>query len=254
MSFNVPIYAPLHDQFKFDAAALKLELDQKARPVLQERTLSFKNERSIYDPKGSLKIADDELLNDTSRYIEHEDGSRDYVAGKYKTYHALNACWLPEEPDSEFNIYRFDDPKKTIFWHQYMKPFTWREEFIDGPLYKAVMQFPWEYIQGVRVLCMDPPSIGQAHKDSATLANKKFFGRGHASISFNVDHGGGVLKYLDDSEKDHEVDNDVRVFHFDDSAPHGVTPITSRRYQVRMWGKLAVPYTELMDLDRAVWR
>ena len=254
MSFTVPIYAPLKDQFSIDVDAIKTELDQKARPILQERTLSFKNNRSVYDPRSSLKIADDELLNNTSRYVENEDGTRNYVEGKYKTYHALNACWLPEEPDSEFNIYCFNDPKKTIFWHKYLKPFTWREEFINGPLYQSVLQFPWEYVQGVRILCMDSPSIGQAHKDSPTLANKKFFSRGHSSISFNIDAGGGVLKYLDDSETDHQVDNNVRIFHFDDSAPHGVTPITSRRYQVRIWGKLSIPYEELMDLDKAVWR
>lgn len=252
MMSELPIYCPLKN-IEVDLGKLKAELDRLARPLLRENTLSFKNNRSIYDKNSSLGVAEDEDLLDTSHWAEAEDGSRVYVSGKNKTYHAVNLTYLPEEPDSTWNIWKSSD-KKPIFWHIYKKPFTWREEWNDSYLKSFVESLPLEYVQGVRVLIMDPPSIGQAHKDSATILNKRFLESGHASISINVDSGGGILKYLDAKEQNHEVDNDVKVFHFDDSAVHGVTPIKSARYQIRIWGKLKVPYTDLMDIDRAVYR
>ena len=249
---NLPIYCPIKN-IEVDVDRIKQELDRLARPLLKENTLSFKNNRSIYDKNSSLTIADDQDLINTSHWQESDDGTRTFVEGKNKTYHAVNLTYLPEEPDSVWNIWKSVD-KKPIFWHIYKKPFTWREEWQDSYLKQIVDSLPLEYVQGVRVLIMDPPSIGQAHKDSATLLNKKFLESGHASISFNIDSGGGVLKFLDNQENSHEVDNNATVFHFDDSAVHGVTPISSSRYQVRVWGKLKVPYTDILDLDNAVYR
>lgn len=252
MMSELPIYCPLKD-IDVDVARIKEELDCLARPLLKENTLSFKNNRSIYDKNSSLKVAEDNDLVNTSHWDEREDGTRTYVPGKNKTYHAVNITYLPEEPESTWNIWKSED-KKPIFWHIYKKPFTWREEWQGSYLKEFIESLPFEYVQGVRVLVMDPPSIGQAHKDSATILNKRFLQSGHASISINVDSGGGILKYLDNAEVSHEVDNDVKVFHFDDSAVHGVTPISSSRYQVRIWGKLKVSYKDLMDIDNAVYR
>jgi hypothetical protein len=56
-----------------------------------------------------------------------------------------------------------------------------------------------------------------------------------------------VLNYIDRKGYQHSVDNNVKIFHFDDSAIHGVTPIKKNRYQLRIWGKLAVPYEDLFD-------
>lgn len=249
---DLPIYCPLKD-ITVDIIKIKSELDKYARPLLRENTLSFKNNRSIYDKNSSLQVAQDTDLVDTSHWSESDDGTRTFVSGKNKTYHAVNLTYLPEEPDSTWNIWKSVD-KKPIFWHIYQKPFTWRDEWEGTYLKEFIESLPLEYVQGVRVLIMDPPSIGQAHKDSATILNKRFLKSGHASISINVDSGGGVLKYLDNAEVSHEVNNDVKLFHFDDSAVHGVTPISSSRYQIRVWGKLKVPYESLMDLDQAVYR
>jgi hypothetical protein len=93
---------------------------------------------------------------------------------------------------------------------------------------------------------MTPPSIGQIHRDSHPIANYKYFKDGFASITFNVAHGGGVLNYID-KDIQHSVDNNIKLFHFNDSALHGVTPITSERIQLRVWGKLSVPYENLFD-------
>jgi hypothetical protein len=249
---ELPIYCPIKG-FAVDINKIKQELDLLARPLLKENTLSFKNNRSIYDKNSSLNIADDADLVNTDHWAESEDGSRVFVEGKNKTYHAVNLTYLPEEPDSTWNIWK-SEAKKPIFWHIYKKPFTWREEWENTYLKKFINSLPFEYVQGVRVLIMDPPSIGQAHKDSATILNKKFLESGHASISINVDSGGGILKYLDNKEESHEVDNNTALFHFDDSAVHGVTPISSSRYQIRIWGKLNVPYKDILDLDNAVYR
>lgn len=247
MTERTPIYTPLRADFTFDSERMIKEIDLLIASRSEERTLPFENGRSIYDQEGVLKIASDSELNDTTRYYLNEQGERVKVEGKMKTYHVFNLTYLPEEPDSMIDIYRNDDPEKRIFWHTYKKPFTWREELNNTYIKQCVEQFPWEYIQGVRLVHMTPPSIGQVHRDSHPRANLRYFREGFASISFNIASGNGVLKYID-AGVEHSVDNDVKIFHFDDSVAHGVTPITSNRYQLRMWGKLKVPYKDLFSV------
>jgi hypothetical protein len=246
-----PIYAPIKG-FDYDQLKIKIEIDQLIKDKAVERTLPFKDGKSIYDSKGILKIADDDLLNDTSRYYLDENLNRVYIPGTYKTYHVFNLTYLEEEPDSYIDIYRSSDPKKTIFWHKYQKAFTWRNELENTYIKNFIESLPFEYIQGVRLIYMDPPSIGQIHRDSHSFANKKYFDSGFASISLNVDPGGGTLKFLDNEDQEHNVDNSIKIFHFDDSVSHGVTPISSPRYQVRIWGKLSINYQDILDLDGAV--
>jgi hypothetical protein len=248
-----PIYAPIKD-YDFESDLFKQEIDSLIKQQAVERTLPFKDGKSIYDGQGKLQVADDELLNNTSRYQLDDNMNRIYIKGKYKTYHVYNLTYLEEEPESGIDIYNSKDPKKIIFWHKYHKPFIWRSELLDSSIKKFIDCLPFEYVQGVRLIYMAPPSIGQVHRDSHTFANKKYFEEGFASISLNVDHGGGVLKFLDNSDIEHSVDNDVKIFHFDDSVSHGVTPIVSSRYQIRVWGKLNVPYDSLFYQDRAIYR
>lgn len=248
-----PIYAPIKD-YDFESDLFKEEIDSLIKQQAVERTLPFKDGKSIYDSQGKLRVADDDLLNNTSRYQLDDQMNRIYVRGEYKTYHVYNLTYLEEEPESDVDIYNSKDPKKTIFWHKYHKPFVWRSELLDSSIKKFIDSLPFDYIQGVRLIYMEPPSIGQVHRDSHTFANKKYFDEGFASISLNIDHGGGILKFLDNSDIEHSVDNDVKIFHFDDSVSHGVTPIISSRYQIRIWGKLNVPYNSLFDEDKAVYR
>jgi hypothetical protein len=248
-----PVYAPIKG-YDFESNLLKQEIDSLIKQRAVERTLPFKDGKSIYDSQGKLQIADNELLNNTSRYHLDDQMNRIYVKGDYKTYHVYNLTYLEEEPESGIDIYNSKDPKKIIFWHKYFKPFIWRTELLDSSVKKFIDTLPFEYVQGVRLIYMEPPSIGQVHRDSHTFANKKYFDEGFASISLNIDHGGGVLKFLDNSDTEHSVDNNVKIFHFDDSVSHGVTPIASSRYQIRIWGKLNVPYDSLFDKDKAVYR
>lgn len=244
---KIPLYKPLKNSFSFDSATLIAEINSLFLDRTEERTLPFHNGRSVYDPDRLLNIASDHELNETSKYYLDDNGKRILVPGKQKTYKVFNLTYLPEESDSLIDIYRNDDPRKSIFWHTYKKPFSWRTELEGTELKKSAEQFPWEYIQGVRLIYMKPPSIGQVHRDSHPTANFKYFREGFASISFNIDSGGGILKYLDSDNIEQQVDNSVKIFHFDDSTPHGVTPISTDRYQLRIWGKLSVPYQELFD-------
>jgi len=248
-----PIYAPIKN-FDYDSETFKKEIVSLIEDRAVERTLPFKDGKSIYDSNGALHIADAKLLNDTSKYFLDENNNRIYVEGKLKTYHVFNLTYLEEEKDSLIDIYRSDDPKKTIFWHKYHKPFIWRSELNDSEIKKFVDSLPFEYVQGIRLIFMKPPSLGQIHRDSHTFANKKYFQEGFASISLNIDHGGGILKFLDNNDLEHCVDNSVKIFHFDDSVPHGVTPITSSRYQIRIWGKLNTSYDNLFDTTRAIYK
>lgn len=249
----IPLYAPVVG-YSYDSDKIKNEIDNLIKDQTVERTLPFKDGKSIYDSQGILNIADDTDLNDTSRYYLNENLERVYVPGKFKTYHVFNLTYLEEEPDSKLDIYRNDDPKKTIFWHKYKQPFIWKKELEGTYIKEFIESLPFEYIQGVRLVYMSPPSIGQIHRDSHVIANKKYFEAGFASISLNVDHGGGVLKFLDNQDHEHCVNNDLKVFHFDDSVPHGVTEIETPRYQIRIWGKLSVDYLSILDQDNAVYK
>lgn len=248
-----PIYAPIKN-YDFDNEKIKEEIDSLIKTRAVERTLPFKDGKSIYDSQGKLKIAADEILNNTSRYSLDENMNRVYVEGDYKTYHVFNLTYLEEEPESGIDIYSSQDPKKIIFWHKYHKPFIWRPELEDTYIKNFICSLPFEYIQGVRLIYMDPPSIGQIHRDSHIFANKKYFENGFASISLNIDHGDGILNFLNRDDNQYAVDNEVKIFHFDDSVSHGVTEIQRPRYQIRVWGKLSVPYNEILDLDKAVMK
>lgn len=245
---RLPAYCPLKKNFSINKNSLIEEIDTLLQNRTVERSLPFENGKSIYDQEGLLKIASDEDLNDTTRYRLNENLNRVPVLGKFKTYHVFNLTYLEEEPDSLIDIYRNDDPDKEIFWHKYKKPFLWREEFSSSLIRKTVEQFPWEYVQGVRLIYMSPPSIGQVHRDSHPLKNQRYYKEGNASITLNINTGGGTLNYLEDRVQK-SVDNDVDIFHFNDSVPHGVTPIKENRYQIRIWGKLSVPYQEILELD-----
>jgi hypothetical protein len=249
----IPIYAPIKN-YDYDSESFKKEIDSLVKDHAVERTLPFKDGKSIYDSQGKLKVADDELLNNTSRYQLDDNMNRIYLKGNYKTYHVYNLTYLDEEPESGIDIYNSKDPKKIIFWHKYHKPFVWRPELENSEIKKFIQSLPFEYIQGVRLIFMEPPSIGQVHRDSHTFANKKYFESGFASVSLNIDSGGGILKFLDNNDEEHSVDNQVKIFHFDDSVSHGVTPIKSSRYQLRIWGKLNVQYENLLDLDNAIYK
>lgn len=249
----LPIYAPIKN-YKFEEDIIVNEVQKLLISNAVERTLPFKNGKSIYDSQGALFVADDSLLNDTSRYYLDDNMNRVYHPGSYKTYHVFNLTYLEEEPDSGIDIYNQKDPKKTIFWHKYKKPFVWKEELNGSYIKQFIESLPFEYVQGVRLIYMSPPSIGQVHRDSHTFANKKYFEEGFASISLNVRSGGGILKFLDGKDLEHSADNSDKIFHFDDSVTHGVTPITEDRYQIRIWGKLSKDYLEILDLNRAVYK
>jgi hypothetical protein len=244
---DFPIYAPIKKTFSFDKSKMIDEIDKFLLPFVEERTLPFKNGRSIYDQDGLLNIASDEDLQNTSKYYLDENEIRVPVSGKFKTYRVINLTHLLEEEDSLIDIYKTTDAKKKIFWHTYKKAFKWRDTLENSYIKQVVEQFPWEYVQGVRLIYMSPPSIGQIHRDSNPLDNYKYFREGFASISFNIESGGGTLNFIDKDNTQKTVDSNVKIYHFNDSAPHGVTAISSARYQLRVWGKLSVPYKEILE-------
>jgi hypothetical protein len=172
---DFPIYAPIKKTFSFDKSKMIDEIDKFLLPFVEERTLPFKNGRSIYDQDGLLNIASDEDLQNTSKYYLDENEIRVPVSGKFKTYQVINLTHLLEEEDSLIDIYKTTDAKKKIFWHTYKKAFKWRDTLENSYIKQVVEQFPWEYVQGVRLIYMSPPSIGQIHRDSNPLDNYKYF-------------------------------------------------------------------------------
>jgi hypothetical protein len=241
-----PYYAPLHGP-DYDQARIASELDAHVSPENSQLLVPpFVNGRSIHDPDKLLNIASDEELQNTD-YSVLVDGKRQVKRGKNGSFHLYNCTYIPEEPTSKVGyMFNPEDPKKTLFNYVYKKNWTWQDTFSKSYLRETVESFDWQYLQLVRLIVMWPPSIGQTHFDSSPRWSRDYYNEGHATITLNVTNGGGKLYYKDHNNNERICDNNEKIWHFDDSTIHGISPITeATRYQIRLFGKLKKPYREL---------
>lgn len=247
----IPVYAPING-FTYDRARLQKELEEKCADVAIERSVVFKNQKSSHDTSVSLQIASDEALKQTTHY--EENGSETQTkTGKYSTYRVLNITRLPEDPITTWHTYMERRGHKIAFWHYYRKPWTWMKELEDSYLREVVEQFPFEYVQTVRLITMRPPAIGQIHVDTPTRANNRWLDDGFASITLNVSSGGSLMRYSVGKQV-YDASPEVPISHFNDAYRHGVPELKSVRHQIRIFGKMDCDkYREMMDLDQAIW-
>ncbi len=247
---EIPVYAPIQG-FAFDGARLLQEIEEKCVEEVVERSVVFKNEKSIHDVAATLSIASDEALKNTTHY-EEADGQMQTRQGKYSTYRVLNITRLPEDPVTTWHTYMERRGHKIAFWHYYRKPWTWMKELENSYLREVVEQFPFEYVQTVRLITMRPPAIGQVHVDTPTRANNRWLEEGFASITLNVSSGGSRMRYLVGTDS-FDADPEIQISHFNDAYRHGVPELKSTRHQIRIFGKMdQQKYLAMMDLKNAV--
>lgn len=251
LEMEIPVYAPIHG-FSFDRERLLREIEEKCSEEVVERSVVFKDQKSIHDCEVPLKIASDEQLKETTHY-EEENGQMITKTGKFSTYRVLNMTRLEEDPVTTWHTYMERRGHKIAFWHYYRKPWIWMKELENSYIREVVEQFPFEYVQTVRLITMRPPAIGQVHVDTPTRANNRWLEEGFASITLNVSSGGTLMRYL--VEKDvFDADPEIPISHFNDAYRHGVPELKSTRHQIRIFGKMSRDkYLAMMDLKSAVW-
>ena len=101
---------------------------------------------------------------------------------------------------------------------------------------------------------MNPPAIGMIHQDSNR--GNTYYDDGFAAFNINVLDGGGILRAQSyNTDEVFDIPNKHKIFHFDDSALHGVTKTSSLRVQFRIYGKMkkGYDYLDMLDLEEAVW-
>lgn len=242
----LPYYAPIkgydYDQSRvIEELNLNVKKESGTDPIFR-----FKNGRSIVDQDKILNFASDEELQNTKHAVETENGLI-HKEGKYETFKLYSLTYIPEEPLSKLgHTFDPDNKQNGMFFYRYRHNWTWQEEYLNSYTRQVVESLPWEYVQLVRLIVMWPNSIGQTHADGKQGPLLRYYEQGHATITFNVSTGGGQLYYVDCDGESKVCDNTEKIWHFDDSCVHGVSRIIDEpRYQLRVWGKLKVPYESL---------
>ena len=252
MNSKFPIFAPIKN-FEYDASILKDEVLRDCIDILHESG-AIKERLSYYNP--AFSVCTDEELEENSYQKFNEKLERDWVQGKYNAWYTANLTHIPGDQDSTWQNITTIAGKVEILRDKYRHPWIWRPELSGKMLYlkEYLKSFPFEYLQCVRLIIMEPPAIGMIHQDSNR--GNTYYQDGFAAFNLNVLDGGGILRAQSYTTNEvFDVDNRVKIFHFDDSALHGVTKTSSLRIQFRIYGKLASNYNylDMLDLSQAVW-
>lgn len=245
-----PVYAPIKN-FKCDQGYIVKEVLHQCKPYFHEAG-ALKKRLELYNPK--FNVCTEEQLEECS-YQYFKNNRRFTHYGKYNPWEVVNLTWIPGVEDSKWQNVTTIDGKHYVLRDYCRDEWPWRPEFENSipAIKEMVSQFPFEYLQAVRLITMRPPGIGMQHKDSYN--NKTYFDDGFAEISVNILNGGGSLRFEATDESVHDISPmSCAAYHFDDSVLHGVTETDSFRVQFRIMGKMnSDTYMGLLDLSNAIW-
>lgn len=248
----IPLFAPIVG-FDYDQRILQEEIERDCWGLLVPSG-AIKERLTFYKP--SFSVCTDKELEENSYQVFDENMKRIWVQKKYNAWFTANLTYIPENEDSVWQNITAKDGKIEILRDKYRQPWHWRPELQNKLLYlkNYLSKFPFEYLQCVRLIVMEPPAIGMIHQDSNR--SNTYYEDGFAAFNINVLDGGGVLRAQSyNSNKVFDVPNTYKIFHFDDSALHGVTKTSSRRIQFRIYGKMLPKhnYLDILDLQNAIW-
>jgi hypothetical protein len=249
---SLPVYAPIVN-YDFDADKIEAEVLTDCAPLFH-LSGAIKDRLKIYQP--SFSVCSDEELEKNSYQKFNDNMEREWVQGAYNAWVTANLTYIPEDINSTWQNITIRNGKPVVLRDVYKCPWTWRPE-LEGkiPYIKDyVSKFPFEYIQCIRLIVMHPPAIGMIHQDSNR--DNTYYFEGFAAFNLNVRSGGGILRVQSfNTHEVFDVPEYVKIFHFDDSALHGVTKTSSLRIQFRIYGKLLpnFNYHQMFDLNFAKW-
>ncbi len=244
-----PSYAPIHG-IQYNHGQVMKEVLHDCKPYFH-LSGAIKDRLEYYNP--SFSVCTDEELEENS-YQSFDGDERIWHEGKYNAWKTCNLTWVPDNEDSKWQNVTTIDGKHYILRDHYREGWEWRPEFEDKlpHIRHMVDQFPFEYLQCVRLITMLPPAIGMVHQDS-NKANM-YLEDGFATISVSVLTGGAKVRFEAADGSIHDIGDDYRACHFDDRCLHGITKTDSFRIQFRLFGKMDYKiYMDLMDLSKAIW-
>jgi hypothetical protein len=248
----IPAWASVNFDFDQKRMAEEILASSVREKSVVATTIYNSSGNSVWDPLG--EYFSEEIFSKNRKihhYVEEASNKgRRLIEGSYNTFRMLNLTHHPDESDSGHEAWKghLADKTRRPFWIEYQMPWVWRED-LHLPYTRSVIEsLPLAYLLTVRCITQSPPSIGVVHKDNGVKSNEEFFLNGFGSLTLNVQSGGAHLWFL--NHRDHrkyKIDESrYKCWHFDDSHLHCTTEVTSPRIQLRVFGKLKVPYESLM--------
>lgn len=262
---KIPKFAPLKLQGAFDQVMIKNELlNADIFSHSKVATTVYQNGRSMWQPDGVFEEDEFAKVNQIHHYTVDDEGNRTLVDGEYNTFQMVNLTerdnYSKQESWEGKNTVvdgKVTNQDRLPLWIKYRHPWQYRGDLNIPYTYKTIKSLPFEYVQTVRCILQQPPSIGVVHADSGPLTNQTYYDEGFASVTLNIDAGQANLWFYNkDNDTEYMVDESRwDSWHFDDSCSHCTTEVYSPRIQLRVFGKLQsdVSYLDLLDLDEAVW-
>jgi len=225
-----PVYAPL--KVKFDADRFRHEI-----LGTESHWKSLAPDRYFAGEPKFFRVAPQNYYDDCE-YVDSADGHK-FRSGR-NTWRGISLRHDPGNAATKLGSNRYRLTSGHWQW----------DSTYDIPYVREIVQsLPYETLEVVRVMSIDPPGFGPAHVDWPD--DKIWEERDLVSTTFTIDYGGVHMQAKYEGKI---FQTDAPVFLFKDSVPHGVSPVTHRRIILRVHGK-ADPsrYLPLIDTENSIW-
>jgi len=245
-----PLFAPI--KISFDRERLKKEILYSK--ILNEGFLAtshLKDNKNFWDNGTNFKSQ--EFIKQLKVPLWSDENRQSLIKKDIDTFYQINLTEFSNEAITDVWEGKHQDKTKIPLWIK--NDFSWklRKDFQFPYLKKVLDSLGLNYFSMIRIVYQIPPSIGLIHKDSGPKTNLEYYNNGGVGITLNVSSGGGNLYFVNSQGQEITVDEDnICIWHFDDSALHCTNEVTSERIQIRIYGNHS-NYRELMDLTGVIF-
>lgn len=225
------VYQPF--DFTYDKQRMREEIDRVPKELFTKTIFPWKEK--VFNPQafGNWTVGTKEMNENVSRWYR-ENNERVNVQGPIETPYTLSASWVPEEPVSRDSVYRVSETGKIDKLHTlYQHPWQWRDDIHIPYIREVVAQLPFEFVQLTRLIVTAAGGFCPVHQDESR--QDPYYDLGFGKINFNIMSGNQPLII---KAGDHTYYGDADTFYVNSAFPHGVEPITEKRVQIQVCGKL----------------
>lgn len=224
------IYAPLN--FSYDKDKIRRELEAIPSSLKTDDVFPWKTENFDTAANGGWYLGSQELNENISRW-HFVNGEKKIVRGPSKVTSTVIATGVPEDQDSSKYTFKIQNGKIVKFHMLYQRNWDWRNDLNIPSIIETAKRLPFEYIQLVRLVFTEAGSFCPVHLDESPKDD--YYSKGFGKINLNILSGGQALQI---KVGDRIYNADADVFFLNSSFPHGVAPVSSRRLQIQISGKL----------------
>ena len=224
------IYAPIN--FSYDKARIRSELESIPEDKLIYSIFPWKTKEFNPDIHGGWYLGPRELNENISHWY-FENGEKHIVQGSTKVTNTINATEPPVNDPTSQGTFKIENGKIVKLHMVYQQPWRWRSDLNIPYIIETAARLPFEYIQLVRLIYTEPGAFCPVHLDESPYDD--YYAKGFGKINLNIADGKQTLQ-IKVNDKIHHADSDV--FFFNSSFPHGVAPVSEKRLQIQVSGKL----------------